>query len=248
LCDRQCWLLSVIVGWNVAPMWPHGRRRGLLSSGSAVSDSAAGWRRRGPELCPGPRGAALLWACSPAGRPSRPLPPGRVGPGFLPWTWTGKRRAGQVGRSDQFRVGPLAAGRHAQGTSRQARPSCSGAQARCAAAVCGDACRARCARVPADRLPGTHMYRPSTRRDSEPAPQPWQQPRAGVRWLSPLPPWRSCGCLGLVAARRSAGPDPTPTRRGPEGLLTLARAGQGKGQGVPPGREACSPEGGVAWS
>ncbi len=114
-------------------------RRARRSTWRSVT-CAAGWRRRGPELRPGPRGAPLLWACSPAGRHSRPLPPGRVGPGFLPWTWTGKRRAGQVGRSDQFRVGPLAAGP----SRRRARAgkggrAARGAQARCAA-VCGDAC------------------------------------------------------------------------------------------------------------
>jgi hypothetical protein len=50
-----------------------------------------GCRRHGPELCPGPRGAALLWDLSPAG-PSILGPYPLEGPirRIVPWTWTGQ--------------------------------------------------------------------------------------------------------------------------------------------------------------
>jgi hypothetical protein len=56
------------------------------SGAASVGPALPGCTRRGPELCPGPRGAASLWACSQQARHPRPSPP-------RPW------RAGPVGRA-----------------------------------------------------------------------------------------------------------------------------------------------------
>jgi hypothetical protein len=72
-CDRLCPLLSVIVGWNVAPMWPHGRRGGLLSSGSAVnmavSDLCSRLETTWPRASPGATRSAVALGLFPS-RPS----------------------------------------------------------------------------------------------------------------------------------------------------------------------------------
>src|SRR5262245_46837889 len=41
LSDRRCPVLSVVVGWDVAPMWPQGTRRAR----PARTNRAPAWRR-----------------------------------------------------------------------------------------------------------------------------------------------------------------------------------------------------------
>jgi hypothetical protein len=79
--------------------------------------------RRGPELRPGPRGAALLWGLSPAG-PSSSAPYPLEGPvrGLCPEPGLGKRRAGQLHRSTRLRAGSSGRGR-SQPAPEQARRS-----------------------------------------------------------------------------------------------------------------------------
>jgi hypothetical protein len=65
----------------------------------------SGWRRHGPELCPGPRGAALLWACPQQARSSSaPYPLEGPVRGLCPGPGSGKRRARQLRRSTRLRA------------------------------------------------------------------------------------------------------------------------------------------------
>ena len=76
---------------NVDNWWITVRLHNVVSSRPGSVLFRPGYRRRGPGLCPGPRGAALLWGLSPAGPfILGPLPPGRAGPRVVPWTWIGQ--------------------------------------------------------------------------------------------------------------------------------------------------------------
>jgi hypothetical protein len=58
LSDRRCPVLSVVVGWDVAPMWPHelgrhsGRRGGpVLLGGRTRRSKPISVNRRAPAFC-----------------------------------------------------------------------------------------------------------------------------------------------------------------------------------------------------
>jgi hypothetical protein len=86
-----------------------------------------GWRRHGPELCPGPRGAALLWACPQQARSSSALTPweGRSADCALDLD-RANAAPGSYVQVRAFVPAPLAAGRSRLNPA-QARRSSSGA-------------------------------------------------------------------------------------------------------------------------
>src|SRR4029450_776173 len=61
LSDRRCPVLSVVVGWDVAPMWPQGTRGGMAGADQALSET------RGPERPLVPGSAAPLRAAQSLG-------------------------------------------------------------------------------------------------------------------------------------------------------------------------------------
>jgi hypothetical protein len=112
-------------------MWITVRLRNVVSSrpgrGVVFRPSC---KRHGPELCPGPRGAALLWAC-PQQAPSSSAPYPLEGPvhGLCPRPRSGKRRARQLRRNTLLRAGSSSRGsppnpEQARGSSLSSR-SCS---------------------------------------------------------------------------------------------------------------------------